>query len=156
MRRRRIYESAAGWLGAFEHIHPGQPLLNLVVMVEPLLTQHTVSRVIGQSRLRRLVRAGWLKPAEHNVHSVLFSPRDVHAALTRLERQVCPPDRIEVARVRASEVRNGHPRVRKGRPQRPGIDAIELDFSTVQLSSDVQAHLDDDEADNDDDSDLTI
>jgi hypothetical protein len=101
-------------------------------MSEALVSQHTVSRVIGASRLRRLLRAGWLTPVQRNAYSILFSPRDVHAALTRLEREVCPPDRIEVARVRASEARNGHPRVRKVRPQPPGLDAIELDFSMLK------------------------
>jgi hypothetical protein len=102
-------------------------------MSEALLTQHTVSRVIGASRLRRLLRAGWLEPVKSNAYSILFSPRDVHAPLRRLERRVCPPDRIEVARVRASEKRNGHAYVPKPRPQPLGIDAIELDWSAVNL-----------------------
>ena len=88
-------------------------------MPEALLNQHTVSRVIDQSRLRRLMQAGWLRPSIHSPGRVLFSPRDVHLALRRMEREACPPDRIEVARVRASELRNGHPRVRKVHPQPP-------------------------------------
>jgi hypothetical protein len=56
-------------------------------MPEALLSQHTVSRVIGQSRLRRLCRAGWFKPVKSNAHSILFSPRDVHLAFRKLERQ---------------------------------------------------------------------
>ena len=75
----------------------------------------------------------WLKPCRQEPHRVLFDPHDVHAALRKLERQACPPDRIEVARVRASETRNGHPRVR--RPPRPGLREIELDFSTVDLGA---------------------
>ena len=94
-----------------------------------LLTQRAVGRIIGQSRLQRLLRAGWLAPVERNARQILFSQRDVHKALTRLERQRCPPDRIEIARVRASEVRNGHAYVKKGRPQPTPLDAIELDFS---------------------------
>jgi hypothetical protein len=104
-------------------------------MPEALLTQHTVKRVIGQSRLQRLVRAGWLKPVRRDGHSILYAPRDVHAALRRLERKFCPPDRIEVARVRLSEARNDHPRVLKERPPRPGLREIELDFSTVDLGA---------------------
>jgi hypothetical protein len=97
-----------------------------------LLTKYTVSRVIGASRLRRLLRAGWLVPVERN----LFNPRDVHAAWKRLECRVCPPDRIEVARVRASEARNGRAYVKKvAKAAPPGLDAIEfeLDFSAFNL-----------------------
>jgi hypothetical protein len=103
-------------------------------MAEALLTQHIVRQVIGQTRLLRLVRAGWLAPAQRSPTRVLYRPSDVHAALRRLERQACPPDRIEIMRVRDSEKRNGYPRVRKpSRPQPSGIDAIELDFSAVNL-----------------------
>jgi hypothetical protein len=102
-------------------------------MAEDLLTQNTVRRVIGQSRLQRLLRAGWLKPVKRNACSILFDPLDVHAALRRLERRVCPPDRIEVERVRASEARNGHPRIRKEQVH-PVLDlsAIELDLSMLE------------------------
>ena len=103
------------------------------VMSEALLTQHTVTRVIRASRLRRLLRAGWLAPVERRPSRVLFSAHDVHVALTKLERQACPPDRIEVARVRASEARNGHPRVRKEEKIIESVDlnALELDFSIL-------------------------
>jgi hypothetical protein len=120
------------------------------VMSEALLSQRTVRRVIGQSRLQRLLHAGWLKPVKRTAHSVLFSPRDIHLALSRAEREACPPDRIEVARVRASEVRNGHPRVRKVYPQPPGLDAMELDFSAFDLSNDHIMVMDDGDQDDQD------
>jgi hypothetical protein len=93
-----------------------------------LVTQRCLRQIIGQARLKRLIRAGWLTPVERNAHSILFDPRDVHAALRRLEHQRCPPDRIEVMRVRDSEKLNGHSYVKKGRPQRPGVDEIVVDF----------------------------
>jgi hypothetical protein len=102
-------------------------------MSEALLTQHIVAQVLGASRLQRLLRAGWLAPRERTPSRVLFSQRDLHAALQRLERgEALPPDRTEVARVRASEERNGHPRVRKEKV-RPVLDlsAIKLDFSSI-------------------------
>ena len=77
-------------------------------------------------------KPGGLAPVERNAYSILFSPRDVHAALARLDGRVCPPDRIEFARVRASEARNGHPRVSKEKV-RPQLDVIDLDFSAVNL-----------------------
>jgi hypothetical protein len=100
-------------------------------MAEALLTQHIVRRVIGQSRLQRLIRAGWLKPIRRDDHSILYAPRDVHAALRRLERKFCPPDRIEVARVRLSEARNGHPGVRKEKPLKIKTLDFELDLSSI-------------------------
>jgi hypothetical protein len=39
-----------------------------------------------------------------------------------------------VAEVRNRELRNGRAYVKKGRPQRPGIDAIELDFTNVRFT----------------------
>jgi hypothetical protein len=102
-------------------------------MSEALLTQHTIARVIGQSRLRRLLRAGWLKPVERTACSILFNPHDLHAALKRLEREACPPDREEVSRVRASEARNGHPRVRKEKKPRRSVWDLELDLSAFKL-----------------------
>ena len=78
------------------------------------------------------MRAGWLKPRECTAHSILFDPHDIHAALTRLEREACPPDRIEVSRVRASEARNGHPRVRKERKPRRSVWDLELDLSAFK------------------------
>jgi hypothetical protein len=109
-------------------------------MPAELINKQTVERVIGQTRLRRLLRAGWLAPAQPPGGSgrrqpVLFSPRDLHRALRRLEQSVVPPDRIEVARVRASEARHGRAYVRKTADppppdQRPVEDIVfELDFS---------------------------
>jgi hypothetical protein len=100
------------------------------------LTKRTVERVIGQTRLRRLLRAGWISPVGRNGQAILFDPLHVHAALRRMERSVVPPDKIEVARVRASEARNGHPRVRKTAdpppPDQRRLEEIEfeLDFSS--------------------------
>jgi hypothetical protein len=97
-------------------------------MSEALLTQRAVSRIIGQTRLRRLMRASWVAPVQRNAHSILFDPRDIRAALTRLERERCPPDLIEIARVRASEARNGHPRVRKEEVIHRVVNLNEIDF----------------------------
>jgi hypothetical protein len=98
-------------------------------MAEDLLTQQTVSRVLGRPRLMRFVRAGWLKPVERSPR-VLFSPRDVHACLRRLERfETLPPDKIESARTHDSAVRHGRGYVLKGRKVRPAADEIVLDFS---------------------------
>jgi hypothetical protein len=72
-------------------------------------------------------------PVKSNAHSILFDPRDVHLALRRLEREACPPDRIEVARVRTSEARNGHLRVRKVKVTPPSIGEIELNWEAVKL-----------------------
>jgi len=112
-------------------------------MPAALLNKKMVERVIGQTRLRRLLRAGWLAPVQSLDSSrwrqaILFSPRDVHRALRQMERSVVPPDKIEVARVRASEARNGRARVRKTAdplPPRPGLEEVEfvLDFSSVDL-----------------------
>src|SRR5258708_25671133 len=101
-------------------------------MSEALLTQRTLSRVIGASRLRRLLREAWLRPVESNAHSILFSPRDIHAALTRLERERCPPDKVEILRVRESERRNDRGYVPKEKkPRRPAWD-LELDLSALK------------------------
>ena len=54
-------------------------------MPEVLLNQHTVSRVLGAARVLRFIRAGWLTPVQRSPR-VLYSPRDVHAAIRRLER----------------------------------------------------------------------
>jgi hypothetical protein len=94
-----------------------------------LVTQRNVALIIGWSRLQRLLNAGWLKPVERSPQRVLFRDSDIHAALSRLERERCPANRIDVARVRGWEARNGRTYVKKGHPQSPGLDAIELDFS---------------------------
>ena len=98
-----------------------------------LITQRTLSRVIGQSRLQRLRAAGWLEPVERLPGRILFSPRDIHLALSRLEREACPPNRIEVGRVRAWEARtgNGYRKVPARKPA--GIEEIRLDFSAVNF-----------------------
>jgi len=107
---------------------------------EELVPQHIVIQVIGWSRLRRLLHAGWLKPVERSPQRVLFAQRDLHLALTRMEREAVPPDKVEVPRVRASEVRNGHPRVRKTvdppPPDQRPLEEIEfeLDFSAYMDS----------------------
>ena len=72
-------------------------------MVGAPLARHHLAEVLGEARLLRFIRAGWLTPAQRTSSRVLFRVSDVHAALRRLERgQICPPDQIEVARVRAS------------------------------------------------------
>jgi hypothetical protein len=101
--------------------------------MDDLLTQTTVRRVIGQSRLARLIAAGWLEPVERRPSRVLYRVSDIHAALSRLEREACPPNRIESQRVRLWEQRTGNGYVKKGRPQSPGLEAIELDFSAFNL-----------------------
>jgi hypothetical protein len=106
-----------------------------------LINKGMVERVIGQTRLRRLLRAGWLAPAQpldssRRRQAILFNPRDLHRALTRMERSVVPPDKIEVARVRASEALHGRTRVRKTvdppPPDQRRLEEIEfeLDFSS--------------------------
>ena len=89
--------------------------------------------MIGWSRLQRLLHAGWLKPVERSPSRVLFSPRDVHLALSRMERERCPANQIEVSRVRAWEQRTsrGYKKVPARKP--PGLDTIELDFSAVNF-----------------------
>jgi hypothetical protein len=109
------------------------------------LTKRTIERVIGQTRLRRLLRAGWIAPIaqpdgeSRRRQAILFSPRDLHRALSKMERSVVPPDKVEVARVRDSEARNGHPRVRKTAdpppPDQRSLEEVlrELDFSSLDL-----------------------
>jgi hypothetical protein len=101
-------------------------------MSEALLTQHTVSRVIGASRLRRLLRAGWLTPAERTPSRVFYRVSDVRTTLRRLERgEVCPPDRIESDRVAKSKEWNGHAYVPKEKKVRRRVwDLGDLDFSS--------------------------
>ena len=102
-------------------------------MASALLSKRLLKRVIGASRLMRLLRAGWLKPIEHNGHGILFAPNDVHAALRMLERRFFQPYQIAVAAVRASELRHGRAYQKKGRPQPQGLDAITLDFSQFNV-----------------------
>jgi hypothetical protein len=102
-------------------------------MPEALLTQSRVIEILGWARLLRLQRNGWLKPVRRTPHTVLFSPADIRACWRRLERgEKLPPDRIESARTN----RNYVPKERI-RPQPPGIEEIELDFSTLNLESPV-------------------
>jgi hypothetical protein len=103
-------------------------------MSESLLTQRIVGRVLGQSRLQRLLRAGWLAPRERTPSRVLFSQHDIHAALQRLERgEVLPPDRTEVSRVRAWEQRTGYAYVPKEKKPRRTVWDLELDLSAFKL-----------------------
>jgi hypothetical protein len=99
-------------------------------MSAALLTQLTVRRVIGAARLNRLLRAGGLKPVERTPSRILYSPRDIHRALRRLERQVCPPDKIESIRVARSRERNGHAYVPV--PKKDKTPVWNLDFSAFQ------------------------
>jgi hypothetical protein len=96
-----------------------------------LVSQQVLSHVIGATRLLRLVRAGWLTPAERNAHSVLYAPNNVHRALSRAEHSRCPADRIEIQRIRASELRHGRAYMRKGRPtaKPTGFEGFKLDLS---------------------------
>lgn len=98
-------------------------------MAEELLAKRLLKRVLGAARLSRLIRAGWLVPHSRTPSRVLFRIADVHAALRRLECSPCPPDKLEVLRVRTSERRNGHAYVPKPRAQPPSLGEIELDFS---------------------------
>jgi len=106
-----------------------------------LINKRTVERVIGQTRLRRLLRAGWLAPVQPldssgRRRAILFNPLDLHRALSRLERSVVPPDRLEVIRVRESEARHGRAYVRKTAdpppPDQRSLEEVvfELDFSS--------------------------
>jgi hypothetical protein len=100
---------------------------------EALLTQHHLAQVLGAARLLRLVRAGWLSPAQRTPSLVLYRVSDIHVALSRLERERCPANQIECQRVRAWEqlTGNGYKKVPARKP--PGLDAIELDFSAVNF-----------------------
>jgi hypothetical protein len=101
-------------------------------MSEALLTQYHLAQVLGAARLMRLVRAGWLAPAQRSPSRVLFRVSDVHAALQRLERgEALPPDRVESERVAKSKERNGHAYVPKGRKVRPVVWDLNLDFSAI-------------------------
>ena len=105
-------------------------------MSEALLNQHTVIQVLGQTRLRRLISAGWIAPIERTRSRVLYRVSDIHAALRRLERERVPPDKLEVLRVRESEARNGYPRVRKEEKVMPPVldlSEIKFDFSDLNL-----------------------
>jgi hypothetical protein len=104
------------------------------MILEECVTQRELGRILGRTRVSRMVRAKWLAPAERTPARILYRVSDVHAALRRLERERCPPDKIEIARVRLSEVRNGRGRVRKVKLPRPTVDAIELDWSGVDLN----------------------
>jgi hypothetical protein len=100
-------------------------------MADLLITQHRLAQVLGRSRLERLRHAGWLTPLERRSSQVLFSARDVHRALSKLEREACPPDRIRVAQVRFSELRTGRAYVPKPPKERPDP----LDFDNLDLSA---------------------
>ena len=79
-----------------------------------LLNQSTVVQLIGEARLRRLLRAGWLAPQPRTSGKVFYASSDVRQVLRRLERgDYLGPDTIEVARVRDCERRHGRAYVRK-------------------------------------------
>ena len=74
-----------------------------------LLTQLAVTQVLGEARLKRLLRAKWLAQQPRANGKVLYASQDVRAVIRRFERGECPgSDTIEVARVRDSERRHGH------------------------------------------------
>ena len=99
-----------------------------------LLNQHQLGLAIGTTRLQRLVRAGWLAPAQRSPTRVLYRVSDVRACLRRLEAgEVLPPDQIESARTNGSAIRHGRGYVPKEKKVRQPLDAIELDFSAVKL-----------------------
>jgi hypothetical protein len=75
-----------------------------------------------------LDRSGWTQR-----QTILFDPKTIRKALTRLERERVPADRLEIQRVRDSERRHGRSYVPHPRTPKPGIDEIELDFSAVSL-----------------------
>ena|SRR5215469_4180404 len=79
-----------------------------------LLTQLAVTQVLGEARLKRLLRAKWLAPQPRANGKVLYASRDVRAVIRRFERgEWLGPDTLEVARVRDSERRHGRGYVRK-------------------------------------------
>jgi hypothetical protein len=108
-------------------------------MPEVLITQHRLAQVLGPSRLKRLLHAGWLAPAQslpsrvsNRPSRVLYRIADVHAALRRLEAgERCPPDQIESARTNGSAVRHGRGYVRRERKARPTVWDLNLDFSNL-------------------------
>jgi hypothetical protein len=79
-----------------------------------LLTQLAVTQVLGEARLKRLLRAKWLAPQPRANGKVLYASKDVRTAIRRFERgEWLEPDTIEVARIRDSERRHGRGYVRK-------------------------------------------
>jgi hypothetical protein len=59
-----------------------------IVKIDDLLSQHMVARVIGRSRLKRLLRAGWITPTANSrtykTAPILYAARDIHGVLPRL------------------------------------------------------------------------
>lgn len=109
-------------------------------MSEALVTQHTLKKFLGAARVLRMIRAGWLKPVGRKTQAILFDPRDIRAALRRLELERCPPDKLEVMRVRQSEERNGHPRIRKKEVIHRTVNLNELEFE-LDFSDFQNAHV---------------
>jgi hypothetical protein len=90
-----------------------------------LLNQYTVTQVIGEARLLRFMRAGWLEPAQRTPSRILFRAKDVHAALRRLERgEICPSDQIASARTNKNYV----PRPRTRSKQFVTLTKFNLDY----------------------------
>jgi hypothetical protein len=50
-----------------------------------MLRQSEVQRVLGRRLVERLLRAGWIVPAQSDRGKILFAERDIHRALTRLQ-----------------------------------------------------------------------
>ena len=104
-----------------------------IVKIDDLLSQHMVARIIGRSRLMRLLRAGWITPTTNSrtyrTAPIFYSARDVHAALKRLEHgEFLLPDLVETARVRDSERRHGHRSRRKA-----NADTV-MDFDSIDFA----------------------
>jgi hypothetical protein len=97
--------------------------------VNALLSQTVVMQLLGETRLRRLLRAVWLAPQPKTNGKVLYASQDVRAVIRRLERgDYLGPDPIEVARVRDSERRHGRSYVRKTTDEGiSDLDALCLD-----------------------------
>jgi hypothetical protein len=98
-----------------------------------LLTQRCVARIIGSSRLRRLLNAHRLEPVKRTPSRILFRACDIRKSLQRLEHEILPPDTAEALRGRAWEQRTGRGYKKVPARKRPGLDAIELDFSAVNF-----------------------
>jgi len=60
---------------------PGVGSLGSAMTPEALLNKGLVEQVIGAARLLRLMRAGWITLVERRPSRVLFSARDVRAAV---------------------------------------------------------------------------
>lgn len=105
-------------------------------MPKDFITQHRLGMILGDARLKRLCRNGWLAPVERTrshgrFGTVLFSLADVRAVIKRLERgEFLRPDLIASKRVKAYRLRvTGGPgsRIFRVRPE-SGFDEFLLNF----------------------------